>query len=837
MLLFHILKSYEPAEDRKLEDKDMSSEKKQSKELVHRRQNENVDTDLTLFEKAKNSIYGNMKHSIHSLTGHVFSITKAILTPNNRFIVTVSRETIRLWDILSGRYLFDYKEQGSFAGFHCEPLAITPDGKRLIACSGHKIGIWNLFGGNLIKTFECDLGFDEICAAPDNRHIIAGGYQDQASDDRPIESIVTLLDCETGQRRVTYVGHTETIRALTVSRDGASLVTGSWDHTAKLWNMSSGQCLKTFIGHKDSICSVAISADGKYLLTGSKDHRAKLWYVKTGDCLMSFECEGWVEATYFLDKSRTVLTASNSNMQFWDVASGQCKRTVQMLGRDGPIASATLGFDKRSILTLSNHGHARVWSYPGGICQATIGDHDYGSKGIELSDDIQLAKVGSNDSNLIISNKKRLALYDLKSGRPIMDLNDCDGEFKSFRKGNSGKPNSFCGLPDNGGLAAGCENGSIVLLDKSGESIGVLYGHNGPVRSVCVTPDMKHIISESEDKTVLVWRLEDKECIRTFEGIETFESVTPDGKTLLAYSNQDKDYYWGCAKAFDMATGNCLWTHSWCFMERTSNSSWDNKYVVLRNIGQEGPSWVRDISTGECVATLDVKGFGRYCSFGGVYLAIAGWSSLKVWDTRTWECIREFDIEDRFHRVTALGDNRLIVESTSGLGTRIYVWDISSDETTFVCSDSDLLVSSDGRLLITYCWSNRRINFRSLPELSLLCSMYSLSDGFLWAAHADQANAPLGCDWFWTNRKDLITVYESDANENSIQVIDRDGPRFEKYFAAHNRQDVVMARISDPKKYEELVEIDKNIRLNHAINRRKLNSGPQSPRSLPGSKP
>ncbi|MBZ4219866.1 MAG: hypothetical protein LAC69_06765, partial [Chlorobium sp.] len=53
-------------------------------------------------------------------------------------------------------------------------------------------------------------------------------------------------------------------------------LSGSRDHTLKLWEVSTGICLRTMEGCGE-VNSVCMSADGKYALSGSDDHTIKLW--------------------------------------------------------------------------------------------------------------------------------------------------------------------------------------------------------------------------------------------------------------------------------------------------------------------------------------------------------------------------------------------------------------------------------------------------------------------------------------------------------------------------------------------------------------------------------
>lgn len=85
-----------------------------------------------------------------------------------------------------------------------------------------------------------------------------------------------------GKLRKVYKGHSDEITSLAVSADGKYLVTGSWDKTARLWNIKTGAAIQTFQGHSDIVSSVAITSDNNYVITGSHDGTIKLWDMNTG---------------------------------------------------------------------------------------------------------------------------------------------------------------------------------------------------------------------------------------------------------------------------------------------------------------------------------------------------------------------------------------------------------------------------------------------------------------------------------------------------------------------------------------------------------------------------
>ena len=67
----------------------------------------------------------------------------------------------------------------------------------------------------------------------------------------------------------------------------------------------------------------------------------------------------------------------------------------------------------------------------------------------------------------------------------------------------------------------------------------VLKGHASWVSSVTVTPDGKHVVSGSGDKTVRIWSMADGSLVRELKGhTGTVRSVavSPDGKHVVSGS-------------------------------------------------------------------------------------------------------------------------------------------------------------------------------------------------------------------------------------------------------------------------------------------------------------
>jgi WD40 repeat protein len=80
-----------------------------------------------------------------------------------------------------------------------------------------------------------------------------------------------------------FVGHSTRVISVAFSPDGKKIVSGSGDHTLRLWDALTGQTIgSSFKGHSKYVASVTFSPDGKKVLSGSGDCACCLWDVASG---------------------------------------------------------------------------------------------------------------------------------------------------------------------------------------------------------------------------------------------------------------------------------------------------------------------------------------------------------------------------------------------------------------------------------------------------------------------------------------------------------------------------------------------------------------------------
>lgn len=89
---------------------------------------------------------------------------------------------------------------------------------------------------------------------------------------------VSVIDASHLKEIHQWYGHGQTIAALSCDPQEKYFATASWDTKARLWDIRMRACAATFEGHKDWLTQ--IKCLGNEVVTGSKDHTLKLWDIR-----------------------------------------------------------------------------------------------------------------------------------------------------------------------------------------------------------------------------------------------------------------------------------------------------------------------------------------------------------------------------------------------------------------------------------------------------------------------------------------------------------------------------------------------------------------------------
>jgi WD40 repeat protein len=79
------------------------------------------------------------------------------------------------------------------------------------------------------------------------------------------------------------LGNTQQVAAAAFNSDCKRIATGSWDHTAHLWDANTGEKLPVTVGHTGHIVfAAAFSPDDERIVTAGGDNTVRVWDAATG---------------------------------------------------------------------------------------------------------------------------------------------------------------------------------------------------------------------------------------------------------------------------------------------------------------------------------------------------------------------------------------------------------------------------------------------------------------------------------------------------------------------------------------------------------------------------
>jgi len=216
-------------------------------------------------------------------------------------------------------------------------LALSSDDKMLASASNGALKIWNVRTSSCIRTFEC--GYALCCAfLPGDKMVVVGTKTGE----------LELFDVASATLLDSVKAHEGAVWALQVHPDGRSLVSGSADKSAKLWNFEVVQ--QEILGTKrttprlkfvhtrtlkvaDDILSVKFSPDARLLALALLDNTVKVFFV---DSLKLF---------------------------------------LNLYGHKLPVLNMDISFDSKLIVTCSADKNIRLWGLDFGDCHKAFFAH------------------------------------------------------------------------------------------------------------------------------------------------------------------------------------------------------------------------------------------------------------------------------------------------------------------------------------------------------------------------------------------------------------------------------------------------------------------------------
>lgn len=530
------------------------------------------------------TIWDNMGNMIDEfdVSSHVLSI--AISPDGTRILTGLSDNTVRLWKldgtlvqefeghidkvssvafspdgskILTGAYhTHMFKQDGSpiptaFEFGKVTNMIFSPDGSQiLITDYGNDARLWAI-DGTLIRKFEGHNGqIFAIAFSPNGNQILTGSY----------DQTVRLWPIESGEPQIYYA--TDWVRSVAFSPDGNQIVFSS-DKVVELIDLIGGNS-NTLSGHSDKVSSVAFSPDGKQVLTGSFDKTARIWDLSEGTLMHEFELRDKYRnlVSFSMDGSQIITQLENHrpfkndnlSLQYWNLKGQKVQRLkddsadtselvylpgseIQTYLNSPNLTAIDISSNKKLILTGNSKGNVFIWDYSGRKLRNFSGHSgeihtvkfssngaliltgeyngparisDLHGNGKEISfgnrvDDAVLFVSFSPDGKTILAGSRGgiAGLFDLK-GKLIRKFTFYEGGGAQNMKPISYSPVMFS--PNGKLILTGSQNNTMYLWDLEGHILHQYIGHKAFINSAAFSPDGSLLVSVSVNGIVRLWR-------------------------------------------------------------------------------------------------------------------------------------------------------------------------------------------------------------------------------------------------------------------------------------------------------------------------------------------
>jgi WD40 repeat protein len=475
---------------------------------------------------------------VFPLKGHTARITGLAFSPNRKHLASVSLKELKLWDLKTGNEAFHFNP----GTYQFVAVSFSPDGQRL-ATSGDQscFEVWDIKSLNKSPFFIKGLKEPATCItfSPDSEKIVCANFAQ-----------IAVYDAQTGEKMLSFRGHTGKVTGLAFSPDGQRLVTASLDNTIKIWDTSTGEEIRNY-NHLTPLCCLAFSPDNRFLVSGGQDRTVTVREAAPTNETLEIKCDGQVNNVVFSPEGQRLAGARGGKVKVWNAITGRELLSLDGGGIWGRVASSP---DGKHLAVGGDNYQMMVWD-------AITGQPIYKAKRPSaLSDGLGVA-FSPNGKILAIAGRMGVKLWNVETGQEIRTVkqDECASSVAFSPDGNSYASASYSDT------APGLKPQAVKIWDvATGKNLLTLAVPTQSIWTVAFSPDGKMMAAATGlhaqrqvPGEIKVWNLNTGQEIYTLKGHGCSVwsvAFSPDSKRLAsssgASSNQPNE-----VKIWDLATG------------------------------------------------------------------------------------------------------------------------------------------------------------------------------------------------------------------------------------------------------------------------------------------
>ncbi|RPA76851.1 WD40 repeat-like protein [Ascobolus immersus RN42] len=251
-----------------------------------------------------------------------------------------------VWEWQSESYIL--KQQGHFDAMNC--LAYSPDGQRLVTgADDGKIKVWDTQSGFCVVTFT-----EHTSGVTAAEFAKKGNVLFTASLDGSIRAwdLVRYRNFRTftAPERLQFT-------SLAVDPSGEVVCAGSMDSfDIHLWSVQTGQLLDSLAGHEGPVSTLSFTPDGATLASGSWDRSVRVWdiFSRTANSEPFMQTSDVLSVAFRPDSKELAIATLDGNLAFWSIETGE---QTQLIDGRSDISGGRKVTDRRTAANNTNTKH------------------------------------------------------------------------------------------------------------------------------------------------------------------------------------------------------------------------------------------------------------------------------------------------------------------------------------------------------------------------------------------------------------------------------------------------------------------------------------------------
>jgi cytochrome c len=276
-------------------------------------------------------------------------------------------------------------------------------------------------------------------------------------------------------------GHGGPVRALAISSDGKSAISGSFDTSAIRWSLAKNAAIEVLRFHDGAVNAVALLPQDR-AATAGEDTRIAIW--KAGDGKPQAVLQGHkapVAALAVSPDGATLASASwDRTARLWPLSGGE-PRVLD--GHKDNVNGVAFTPDGKSVLTAGYDATLRIWPIAGGAPEIVTLPTPLNT--VAVAPDGEIIAAGANGTVYFLDAAGRRKDEIEIGAVPIIAVAaSADGKL----------------------VAAAGIRGSVAIIDRATRTLArTLVGPGLPVWSVAFFPDSRTLLTGGTDRMIRRW--------------------------------------------------------------------------------------------------------------------------------------------------------------------------------------------------------------------------------------------------------------------------------------------------------------------------------------------